>query len=54
MMLREGVVDDVIFTVYLCETCQEVQRNFEFMDEEFCFGDLLEDALEYEKKEERR
>lgn len=45
-MLREAVKDDIIFTVYFCQTCQEVMC--EMSDEEFCEGDLYESAIEIE------
>lgn len=46
-MLRQAVKDDIIFTVYLCPTCQEVMC--ERSDDEFCEGDLYELAVESEK-----
>lgn len=48
IMLREGVKDGgIVFTAYLCESCQAVMSNFNFGDE-FGFGELLDDALDYE------
>ena len=44
-MLFEVCVDDGIFNLYLCETCDKVQQT---LDDEFCYGDLREDALEME------
>ena len=48
-MLRETVKDDIIFTAYLCKTCQEVMN--EISGEEFCEGDLYELAVEAEQIE---
>lgn len=48
-MLRETVKDDIIFTAYLCPTCQKIV--YERSDEEFCEGDLYELAVEAEKIE---
>ena len=45
-MLRETVKDDIIFTTYFCQTCQEVM--YEISGEEFCEGDLYESAIEME------
>lgn len=45
-MLRETVKDDVIFTVYLCPTCQDIA--YERSGEEFREGDLYELAVEAE------
>lgn len=44
-------VDDGIFNCYLCKSCQKVAYD---IGDEFCFGDLLEDALELEMEEEKR
>lgn len=46
-MLRQAVKDDIIFTVYLCPTCQKVV--FERSGDDFCEGDLYELAVEAEK-----
>ncbi len=46
-MLRETVKDDIIFTSYLCPTCQKVV--YERSGEEFCEGDLYELAVEAEQ-----
>ena len=46
-MLRETVKDDVIFTAYLCPTCQKVV--YERSGEDFCEGDLYELAVEAEQ-----
>lgn len=46
-MLRETVKDDIIFTAYLCKTCQEVMN--ERSGDEFCEGDLYELAIEAEQ-----
>ena len=46
-MLRETVKDDVIFTAYLCPTCQKVVC--EISGDEFCEGDLYELAIEAEQ-----
>jgi hypothetical protein len=45
-MLRETVKDDIIFTVYLCQTCQDVMN--ERSGEDFCEGDLYELSVEAE------
>ncbi len=45
-MLRETVKDDIIFTAYLCQTCQDVMN--EIGGEDFCEGDLYESAVEAE------
>ena len=45
-MLRETVKDDIIFTAYLCSTCQEIVE--ERSGDEFCEGDLYELAVEAE------
>ena len=51
-MQREGVQDGgSVFTCYLCGTCQDVMSDFESGDE-FCFGDLRDDALEREAAQE--
>ena len=39
--------DSAIWDCYLCETCYEIACNMEYQDE-FCRGDLLEEALEME------
>ena len=46
-MLREAVKDDIIFTAYLCPTCQKVVS--EISGDEFCEGDLYELAIETEQ-----
>lgn len=46
-MLREAVKDDIVFTAYICQTCQAVMK--EYSGEEFCEGDLYESAVEAEK-----
>lgn len=48
-MLRETVKDDIIFTAYLCPTCQKVV--YERSGDEFCEGDLYELAVEAEQIE---
>lgn len=50
-MKREGVIDGTPFTMYLCKTCQEVCQQMNHFDREegFCYGNLLEDAEEYER-----
>jgi hypothetical protein len=48
-MLRETVKDDVIFTAYLCPTCQKV--SYERSGDDFCEGDLYELAVEAEQIE---
>lgn len=46
-MERSCVVDDTLWTCYLCETCQEVSGELNWYDE-YGFGDLRERALEIE------
>ena len=46
-MLRETVKDDIIFTAYLCPTCQKVVC--ERSGDDFCEGDLYELAVEAEQ-----
>ena len=46
-MQYNTVKDDEIFNTYICSTCLEVMNNMEYGDE-FCYGDLREDALELE------
>lgn len=46
-MLREAVKDDIIFTAYLCPTCQKIVHDRS--GDEFCEGDLYELALETEQ-----
>lgn len=46
-MLRETVKDDIIFTAYICKTCQEVMN--EISGDEFCEGALYELAVEAEQ-----
>ena len=48
-MQYNTVVDDNIFNTYICQTCLEVMDNMEYGDE-FCYGDLRDDALELEGK----
>lgn len=45
-MLREAVKDDIVFTAYLCQTCQKVMC--ERSGDEFGEGDLYELAIEAE------
>lgn len=51
-MLRHAVKDDVIFTAYLCPTCQAVMK--EDSGEEYCEGDLYELAVEAEAEKALR
>lgn len=46
-MLRSTVKDDIIFTDYLCPTCQKV--SYEISGDDFCEGDLYELAVEAEQ-----
>ena len=46
-MLRETVKYDIIFTDYLCPTCQKV--SCERSGDDFGEGDLYELAVEYEQ-----
>ena len=39
-----------IFSGHLCLTCAEISSDLEYGDE-YCFGDLLEEALEREERE---
>lgn len=48
-MLREAVKDDIVFTAYICQTCQAVMNDIS--GEEFCEGDLYELAVEFEAEE---
>lgn len=48
-MLRSTVKDDIIFTAYLCPTCQKVVC--ESSGDDFCEGDLYELAVETEQTE---
>ena len=50
-MIRETVKDDIIFTAYLCPTCQVIAHD---RGEEFCEGDLYELAIEAEAKLKER
>lgn len=45
-MLRSCVKDDIVFTAYLCPTCQDVSR--EVSGDEFSEGSLYERAVEIE------
>ena len=45
-MLREAVKDDIVFTAYICQTCQEVMN--ERSGDEFSEGDLYELDIEAE------
>ena len=45
-MLRQTVKDDIIFTAYLCKTCQDVMS--ERSGDDFGEGDLYELAIEAE------
>ena len=46
-MERSCVADGILWTCYLCETCQEVSRELDYGDE-YSFGDLRERTLEIE------
>lgn len=46
-MIRETVMDDIMFTAYLCSTCQKI--SYERSGEEFREGDLYELAVEFEQ-----
>lgn len=39
-----------VYTFYLCETCTIISNNMNFGDE-FCYGDLRDEALEREEAE---
>ena len=45
-MLRECVKDEIVFTAYLCLTCQHISQSLS--GDEFGEGDLYESALEFE------
>lgn len=48
IMELSTVADDTeFFSSYLCDTCQEIARDFED-GEEFCSGNLRDEALERE------
>lgn len=47
-MLRSSIKDDIIFTAYLCPTCQKVASERRGRDE-FYEGDLYELAIEAEQ-----
>ena len=46
-MLKEEVVDDGMWTCYLCNTCASISNELEPWDE-FGYSDLREEALERE------
>lgn len=47
-MQHEGIKDgSSVFTAYLCDSCCAIQGTFSLGDE-FGFGELLDDVLEYE------
>lgn len=49
-MQRDCVVDGgTAWTCYLCMTCLEISRNL-YRNDEFCQGDLLEEALAIEEE----
>jgi hypothetical protein len=49
-MERSCVVDGgVAWTCYLCQTCIDISSEMRY-DDEFCYGDLREEALERENK----
>lgn len=48
-MERSAVVDDVMWTCYLCETCVDVSQELGYGDE-YGFGELRERALELESE----
>lgn len=52
-MIREAVKDDVIFTLYLCPTCQYISSHELEHGDEYCEGDLYERAVEIEAEKER-
>lgn len=48
-MERSCVVDSgEAWTCYLCQTCIDISKEMRYNDE-FCYGDLREEALEREK-----
>lgn len=50
-MIRETVKDDVIFTAYLCPTCNHITRNELEYGDEYCKGDLYDRAVEIEAED---
>ena len=50
-MLRECVKDDIVFTAYLCPTCNYIANDLRAM-EDFCEGDLHDTAIEIEFERE--
>lgn len=50
-MVRETVKDDIIFTTYLCSTCQYISANELEYGDEYCEGDLYERAMEIEAEQ---
>lgn len=53
-MLRSCVKDDVIFTAYLCPTCQYIASRELASGDEFGEGDLYERAIEIEAEKSTR
>lgn len=51
-MLYETVKDDIIFSAYLCKTCQSVMNDRS--GDEFGEGDLYEAAIEFEQERSSR
>lgn len=47
-MLRSCVKDDIVFTVYLCPTCEYISSRELESGDEFGEGDLYERAVEIE------
>lgn len=47
LMERSCVVDNGLWTCYLCSTCQKISASLKYGDE-YGFGDLREYALEKE------
>lgn len=50
IMERSFVTDEKPWTCYLCPSCQEVKQHLEWNDE-FGYGELREEALEYENSQ---
>lgn len=50
-MIRESVKDDIVFTLYLCPTCQYITENDLESGDGFSEGDLCERATEIEAEQ---
>lgn len=50
-MLKEEMLDNGLWSCYLCETCQKIVSDMSD-DDSFCYSDLMEEALALEGNEE--